>query len=179
MNDSTPIFLKFGGEREAELALEMLRELGYPCGMTEQKDNTVIHVHVDNQDLVSALEIAQAYGGSIVNDSGAEVVQMFDYAYTLNEIPIPAHIVNEDLEEDQIDLSAHQTNEMNHAYAADPSHLFNQASGYEQAQAHAANQPDSIHQAYSANLAAGLEEDQPNTLASDEDLNGFDAGVHL
>lgn len=102
---------------------------------------------------------------------------MFDYAYTLNEIPIPAHIVNEDLEEDQLDLSAHQENEINQAYSVHPSHLSHQAPGL--AQAHAANEPDSIHQAHSANLAAGREEDQPNTLASDEDLNGFDAGVHL
>lgn len=144
MNDSIPIFLNFGGAREAELALEMLRELGYPCGMTDQEGDATIHVHVDNQDIVSALEIAQAYGGNLVNDDGAEVVQMYDYAYKLNEIPIPAHLVNEDIQADHMDLAASQINQDQQTYAT------------------------------------GISEDlHPNTLASDEDLNGFDAGVHL
>ncbi|MFC5450760.1 hypothetical protein [Paenibacillus aestuarii] len=96
-NNAIPIFFEFDQEREALLALDTLEELGYkPNMITEAKP--ILHIHVDDQEMTSAIEIAQAHGGRLV-ERNVETTETAVYAmaYDLeNSIRIPAHTVNED-----------------------------------------------------------------------------------
>jgi hypothetical protein len=98
----TPIFFEFNQERDALLALDTLEELGYSPSLLPHSVNPTLHIHVDDQDLTSALEISQAHGGKLVekSDSSAES-QVLAMAYDLEgSIRIPAHVVNEDWSDD-------------------------------------------------------------------------------
>jgi hypothetical protein len=101
MSDS-PLTFEFDETRSAYLALDTLHELGYRPDMADGAAKPTLHIHVERQDITSALEIAQAYGGRLIDtdeatvgDAGAET---YTQAYDLDEgIRIPAHLVAEDL----------------------------------------------------------------------------------
>jgi hypothetical protein len=98
----TPIFFEFVQERDALLALDTLEELGYSPSLLTHFIKPTLHIHVDDQDLTSALEICHAHGGELVekSDSSAEK-EVYAMAYDLEgSIRIPAHVVNEDWTDD-------------------------------------------------------------------------------
>ncbi|WP_276356703.1 hypothetical protein [Cohnella caldifontis] len=87
------LMMEFPDERAAKLAEDTFRELGYdPYSHGGGK----VHIHVQNEDLTSALEIMQSCGGRIVEQARGEAEALTDCAYDLDAIPIPAHTVNED-----------------------------------------------------------------------------------
>ncbi|MEW9701013.1 hypothetical protein [Paenibacillus sp. SI8] len=97
MNNSVPIFFEFDQERDALLALDTLEELGYKPDLLADAKPT-LHIHVDAQEITSALEIAQAHGGRLVERKLSQPeTQTYAMAYDLEgSIRIPAHTVNED-----------------------------------------------------------------------------------
>ncbi|MBP1992379.1 hypothetical protein [Paenibacillus eucommiae] len=99
---SLAIFFEFDKERDALLALDTLEELGYSPKLQEDRLRPTLHIHLDDQDLTSALEITQAHGGRLVEQAAInEGESTFAMAYDLEDtIPIPAHVVNEDWTED-------------------------------------------------------------------------------
>ncbi|WP_284643682.1 hypothetical protein [Paenibacillus silviterrae] len=101
---STPIFFEFETRDEANMAAGTLEELGYGVGLHDDAEKSTLHVIVDGSDLTSALEIAQAHGGRLVEHPGTlSEPATFAMAYEEQEmIPIPAHLVNEDWQDDQI-----------------------------------------------------------------------------
>jgi hypothetical protein len=100
MSDA-PIFFEFDQDRSAYLALDTLQELGYRPDFVEGAGKPTLHIHVDKQDLTSALEIAQACGGKLTERvDGLQDGEAYSLAYDLNEgIAIPAHVVTEDFTE--------------------------------------------------------------------------------
>jgi hypothetical protein len=105
-----PIFFEFDQEKDALLALDTLEELGYSPNLLTHVERPTLHIHVDDQDLTSALEITQAHGGKLVEkkESYSEPAA-FAMAYDLEDsIRIPAHVVNEDWADDYANPEAHQ-----------------------------------------------------------------------
>ena len=90
---SSAIMFEFTDNRSAAVACELLQELGYEPLLHEENR---VHIHVDGSDLTSALEIAQSYGGQLLEQSSISASAVTETAYSLNGITIPAHIVNED-----------------------------------------------------------------------------------
>lgn len=91
----TAIVFRFTDAGSCAKAFDMLEELGYePSFLGEER--TRLHIHVDETYLTSALEIAQAYGGSLEERALISEAELTNLAYRLDMIPIPAHIVNED-----------------------------------------------------------------------------------
>ncbi|CAG7635289.1 hypothetical protein PAESOLCIP111_03646 [Paenibacillus solanacearum] len=104
---SAPIFFQFETAESARLARNMLDELGYRASLG-QEAQPLLHVTVDRHDLTSALEIVQAYGGLIVEYEGSPG-ETSAYAMAYNQedlIPIPAHLVGEEPDADEPDLSS-------------------------------------------------------------------------
>lgn len=93
MSANSALLFDFNDAQSAALACETLRELGYE---TVLHDESRMHVHLDGSDLTSALEIAQAHGGALVEQSHIDADAVTDSAYSLDAIAIPAHLVNED-----------------------------------------------------------------------------------
>ncbi|WP_256761697.1 hypothetical protein [Cohnella sp. WQ 127256] len=90
------LMFQFPDESQARLASETLMDLGYEPQMHEEGR---LHIHVQNEDLTSALEIVQCYAGQLMEHAFAETVVVTDIAYGMEDIRIPAHMVNEDWEE--------------------------------------------------------------------------------
>jgi hypothetical protein len=90
------LMFQFPDEPQARLAGETLEDLGYEPQLHE---GGRLHIHVQDEDLTSALEIVQCYSGQLMEHAPAEVVVVTDIAYAMGDIPIPAHTVNEDWEE--------------------------------------------------------------------------------
>jgi hypothetical protein len=114
--DSAPIFFEFDQEKDALLALDTLEELGYkPLLQQGEASKPLLHIHVDEQDLTSALEIAQAHGGRLVDrkESNVSEADVFAMAYDMegSAIRIPAHIINEDWAEGYAESKAYQNND--------------------------------------------------------------------
>ncbi len=87
------LLIDFPDEKSARLAADTFDELGYePC----LHESGRLHIHVRNEDLTSALEIMQSYGGTIVERAPADTAALTGLAYGMDAIPIPAHTVNED-----------------------------------------------------------------------------------
>lgn len=105
---SAPIFFQFDSQETAALAQDTLEELGYEVGRHLETGKPMLHVIVDRGDLTSALEIAQSYGGKLLEREGApDESRTFDMAYDMDGmIPIPAHLVNEDWNDQYADVSA-------------------------------------------------------------------------
>lgn len=139
---STPLCFQFDTQKEAILARDTLEEIGYRISGHSHAEKPVLHVIVDRHDLTSALEIAQAHGGRLVQagDSPNET-EGFAMAYDMEGmIPIPAHLVNEDPVESEPDVSA---------------------SAY-------------------VNRSSGAYQDERELFdPSGDDINGFDAGIHM
>lgn len=87
------IMFDFSESGSAEMARQLLLELGYDPVM---HNATRMHIHVEGGDLTSALEIAQAHGGQLVEQSDIAEEAITNSAYSLDAITIPAHVVNED-----------------------------------------------------------------------------------
>lgn len=93
MSYNSALLFDFNNDESAALACETLKELGYD---TVLHDGSRMHVHLEGSDLTSALEIAQSHGGQLVEQAQINSETITDSAYSLDVIPIPAHIVNED-----------------------------------------------------------------------------------
>lgn len=101
MNDAA-FLVQFENEQKARGAFDMLVELGYKPNMI---GGGMMDVNIERQDVTSALEIIEAYGGEVQDDSNQQVHealtpemnQMSDTEFAY--MPIPAHTVNEDLDE--------------------------------------------------------------------------------
>lgn len=78
-------------------AFDTLQELGYD---PVREQGQLLHIHIERQDLTSALEIAEACGGQLVEEAGRSEMNVMDEAYGMHMIPIPAHLVNEDWADD-------------------------------------------------------------------------------
>ncbi len=107
MKSFVPIFFEFEKGRDALLALDTLDELGYKPELLGGEKSTV-HIHLDEQEITSALEIAQLHGGRLVERPQAESESaIYAMAYDLEgSIRIPAHTVNEDWSESYAEVNA-------------------------------------------------------------------------
>ncbi|MBD2867910.1 hypothetical protein [Paenibacillus arenilitoris] len=94
---SSALLFDFNDDQSAALACETLRELGYE---TVLHDGSRMHIHLEGGDLTSALEIAQAHGGQLVEQAPITSDALNGSAYSLDAIPIPAHLVNEEWSSD-------------------------------------------------------------------------------
>jgi hypothetical protein len=93
----TSILFQFPDRRSAYYAFDTLDELGYEPVIQSESNPPEVHVHLTKCDVTSALEIAQACGGEMMEQQPMQEHQVMDTAYNiLDEIDIPAHIVNED-----------------------------------------------------------------------------------
>lgn len=87
------LMLQFPDETQSRLAADTFSELGYE---PQRHSGGRLHIHIRSEDITSALEILQCFGGHIADQAPAEVVALTDEAYGMDVIPIPAHTVNED-----------------------------------------------------------------------------------
>lgn len=94
MSVHNAIIFDFPDGPNTQAAFQLLLELGYE---PVRHSHTRLHIHVEAEDLTSALEIAQAYGGELVEQAQMQEQLIANTAYGFNDIIIPAHIVNEDL----------------------------------------------------------------------------------
>ncbi len=94
--DQSALVFQFGDAHQAGLAFGTLQELGYEPTYHSDGDPSTLHIHVKNQDLTSALEITQAHGGTLIEDQEIGQTALFNSAYGIDGILIPAHTVNED-----------------------------------------------------------------------------------
>ncbi len=94
------IAFRFADKRSAELAFDTLNELGYEPVFHPGEPQPTLHIHVVEEDLTSALEIAQAHGGTLLETDAAGGTDAYTAAYALDTVPIPAHVVNEDWTDD-------------------------------------------------------------------------------
>ncbi|WP_248929699.1 hypothetical protein [Paenibacillus hamazuiensis] len=102
--NAAPIHFQFDQAKQAQLALDTLEELGYRADLHEGGGKPIVHLILDECDLTSALEIAQAYGGKLIEHEDApSEAATYDMAYGLGGIAIPAHVVNEDWPEGYAD----------------------------------------------------------------------------
>lgn len=99
MKDFVPIFFEFDQTRDALLALDTLEELGYKPELLEG-ERALLHIHLDEQEITSAIEIAQSHGGRLIDRPQQSEQATYAMAYDLEgSIRIPAHTVNEDWSE--------------------------------------------------------------------------------
>ncbi|MFF2091655.1 hypothetical protein [Paenibacillus sp. NPDC058174] len=106
---SSAILFDFADAASASVACDTLQELGYEPMLHE---GNRVHIHVDGVDLTSALEIAQAHGGRLVEQASIRSEAITNTAYSLDAITIPAHVVNEDLNmQDELDEGLHNWND--------------------------------------------------------------------
>lgn len=94
MSTHSAIIFDFPDGNSTQSAFQLLLELGYD---PVRHSHTRLHIHVEAEDLTSALEIVQAYGGQLVKQEALADQVVANTAYGLDDIIIPAHIVNEDL----------------------------------------------------------------------------------
>lgn len=118
---SVPIFFEFELERDALLAMDTLGELGYRPHLQTEWAKPTLHIQVDDQDLISALEIAQAHGGRLVErDPSLKEPEAFAMAYDLEgSLRIPAHVVNEDWPEGYAESPAYRADAIPDEHDAD------------------------------------------------------------
>ncbi|CAM3619117.1 DNA/RNA helicase [Marinicrinis lubricantis] len=91
---------QFQDRRDAYYAFDTLMELGYQPVFQDEGAYPMVQIHMERNDLTSALEIAQAHGGTLVEERDGGASDVYDTAYEMaDELSIPAHIVNEDFSE--------------------------------------------------------------------------------
>lgn len=113
-----PIYFQFTDKKAAYQAYDTLLELDYHTKFMDHphpEHMPTLQVFVERGDLTSALEIAQAHGGAVLEayDSPKEPA-LFSSAYGLEEgLSVPAHVVNEDMAESYLtgNVSAPQEDE--------------------------------------------------------------------
>lgn len=108
MSQISAIMFDFTDGRSTASAWEMLQQLGYDPVM---HGGNRLHIHVNGADLISALEIAQSYGGRLVEQAAMETESITNSAYALDAITIPAHVVNEDWLDSAVERSLGAANE--------------------------------------------------------------------
>ncbi|GFN29912.1 hypothetical protein [Paenibacillus xylaniclasticus] len=91
--NGSALLFQFADHVSAQNAIATLRELGYDPVAHE---GGRIHIHLEGSDLTSALEIAMAHGGELVEEHPLDPAAVTGLAYGMDSIPIPAHTVNED-----------------------------------------------------------------------------------
>ncbi|MGZ0039638.1 hypothetical protein [Paenibacillus ottowii] len=100
--DTGSFRFQFRDPQQAAQACETLKEIGYAASTN---GDTGLSVHVENQDVLSALEICQAYEGSIIETGvvtyrpGNQNNGVPNPGYSPEDWIIPAHIINEDWSE--------------------------------------------------------------------------------
>ncbi|GIQ63762.1 hypothetical protein PACILC2_23300 [Paenibacillus cisolokensis] len=92
-NSSTALLFQFSDAASAAAACDTMIELGYDSMLAE---DARLHLHLERDDVVSALEIAQAHGGRLIETPPLLESSLADGVYAMDQVPIPAHIVNED-----------------------------------------------------------------------------------
>ncbi|EGL15288.1 MULTISPECIES: hypothetical protein [unclassified Paenibacillus] len=157
----TPIFFEFPQERDMRLAYDTLFELGYRPGVNASEGKSTLHIHVEGQDLASAMQIAQAHAGELIDAPPAAEVsysepEAYAAAYDLDTIRIPAHLI-QDPEEDAPEgtlAAVHNGDGIGSV-------------------------PDAYTDAAGAGADGSYEEPQRQFDPSDDDLDRFSAGIHL
>jgi hypothetical protein len=98
--ESELIYFQFIDQKAALQAFDTLQELTYDVKWLDH-DHTehlpTLSLNLNHCDLTSALEITQAFGGVLIE--GKKTSQSLDVitsAYKLDEIAIPAHVVNDE-----------------------------------------------------------------------------------
>lgn len=114
MSAHSAIIFDFQDGNSTQNAFQLLLELGYD---PVRHSHTRLHIHVVNEDLTSALEIAQAYGGQLVEQEQMQEQLIANTAYGLDNIIIPAHIVNEDIISEEEDVSYESLSHFDHTSA--------------------------------------------------------------
>jgi hypothetical protein len=95
MNEPS-IKMLFPNPRSAYQAFDMLEELGYRPEIAGEGDRPALAIHIEKHDVQSALEISQAYGGEMLEESEhGSAHREAEYG----DIDIPAHFVTEDFSE--------------------------------------------------------------------------------
>ncbi len=101
--DTGSFRFQFRDPQQAAQACETLKEIGYAASTN---GDTGLSVHVENQDVLSALEICQAYEGSIIETGvvtyrpgNQNNIGVPNPGYSPEDWIIPAHIINEDWSE--------------------------------------------------------------------------------
>lgn len=95
---SKALLFNFSDSWSAALACDTLQQLGYEPVLHE---GNRLHIHLESDDLTSALEIVQAHGGELLDESAVGSSLLTDSVYAMDALSIPAHLVNEDWEEAQ------------------------------------------------------------------------------
>lgn len=127
MNHASILF-QFTDRRSAFEAFDTLEELGYRPTYSADETKPQLHIHFNHSDVTSALEVAQAHGGTLVEQQEFPAMkldnkdqrtlseyQAFQMSYNLDnehdnehdhdqETSIPAHMVNEDWTEEYADV---------------------------------------------------------------------------
>ncbi|WDM22769.1 hypothetical protein [Paenibacillus polymyxa] len=105
--DTGSFRFQFRDPQQAAQACETLKEIGYSASTN---GDTGLSVHIENQDVLSALEICQAYEGSMI-EVGTLFSKPDEYpglqgsigvhnpGYSPEDWIIPAHTINEDWSE--------------------------------------------------------------------------------
>ncbi|MFD2673602.1 DNA/RNA helicase [Marinicrinis sediminis] len=100
MLEANTLVFRFEDRRDAYFAFDTLLELGYQPVFHPDEAEPMLHIHIEKNDLTSALEIAQAHGGELVDEPAGKQYATFQSAYEMGEeIAIPAHMVTEDMNE--------------------------------------------------------------------------------
>ncbi|MEC0182339.1 hypothetical protein P4H61_12695 [Paenibacillus peoriae] len=109
--DTGSFRFQFRDPQQAVEACETLKEIGYAASTN---GDTGLSVHVENQDVLSALEICQAYEGSMIETGilsfrpGADGnIGAQNPGYSPEDWIIPAHVINEDWSEAYKNGSSH------------------------------------------------------------------------
>ncbi|MCQ6559535.1 hypothetical protein [Paenibacillus mendelii] len=121
MGQNTALLFQFAETSSASLAADTLRELGYEPSFHSGYE---LHIHLDGSDLTTALEIAQSHGGVLASQSSIEEGTLSNTTYSLDAIPIPAHVVNEDLIAQEAEADADAPYLHNHDDDASESEWF-------------------------------------------------------
>lgn len=93
MQQDTALLFQFADSGTASIACGTFQELGYDPVIQQGSE---VHIHMLGDDLTSALEIAQAHGGQLAVQSTIPDIELTNEAYRMENITIPAHVVNED-----------------------------------------------------------------------------------
>lgn len=102
--ETNVLVFQFADRKEAYSAFDTLMELGYRPVFHIDKEQPTLHIHVQKNDITSALEISQAHGGMLLEQPDGAQLSAYDAAYELGEeLSIPAHIVTEDLSEEYLE----------------------------------------------------------------------------
>jgi hypothetical protein len=98
--ESVLIYFQFIHQKAALQAFDTLQELNYDVKWLnhEHKEHLpTLSLNLNHCDLTSALEITQAHGGVLVEGKQAsQELDVITSAYNLDEIAIPAHVVNDE-----------------------------------------------------------------------------------